>query len=81
MVEPNVMTPLFALVVMIEVPVRVVGDAVLMEKEFAVILLAIFTALAVVLALVMMTAPRRVVAPNAAPNVTDPLVPARSVSA
>ena len=81
MVEPNVITPSFVLVVMIEVPVRVVGDAVPIEKEFAVMLLAMLTASAVVLALVIVTAPSRVVAPRAAPNVTEPSVPARSVSA
>src|SRR4029077_16710282 len=61
--------------------VSVAGEAVLIVNELAVILSAIFTALAVVLALVTVTAPRAVVAPKVPPKVTDPLVPANKVSA
>ena len=78
-VEPKVIGPLLALVLIVLVPVKVTGDAVEMIKAFAEILAPILTAFAVVAAFVIVIVPSRVVPPTIPPKVTAPVVPAFKV--
>ena len=78
MPPPNEIAPLFALVLMMLDPVKVVGTAFVIVKEFAVMLFPMETLLVPAVEEIS-TAPSLVVAPAAPESVMAPLDPAFKV--
>lgn len=80
-IEPpnEILPPLPEFVSTVQPPNRVTGEAVVIVKALQLIFELMLTALAVVLALVIVKLPKRVVPPTTPENVTEPPVPARKV--